>query len=120
MKTLFTLVLVFGIVMAVPLAEAAQSSQSGEYVLDPVIVTARGYATSQSDTPSSEGIATEKEISLAPKGSIVDALELIPGRGLPLGTEHFHPGSFRTFRRHPDQRQADQHGNGHERASRVH
>lgn len=79
MKTLFTLVLALGVAITASGARAAQNSQSGDYVLDPVTVTARGYAVSQSDTPGGVGVAEEKEITLAPKGSIVDALERIPG-----------------------------------------
>ena len=78
MKTLFTLIFALGIVMTASSAQAAQSPDK-EYTLDPVIVTARGYAVSQSDTPGSVGVAQEKDITLAPKGSIVDALERIPG-----------------------------------------
>jgi hemoglobin/transferrin/lactoferrin receptor protein len=72
------LVLMLGCMMAVPCAQAAQNTEA-EYTLEPITVTARGYATSQSDTPGSVGVAEEKDITLAPKGSIVDALERIPG-----------------------------------------
>lgn len=78
MKRLFPLVLALGIVMIAPSAKA-DPNQSSEYTLDPIIVTARGYAASQSDTPGSIGVVDERDIALAPKGSIVDALERIPG-----------------------------------------
>lgn len=76
MKRLPTLVLALGAAMT---AQNAGAAQSGENTLGPLTVTARGYATSQSDTPGSVGVVTEKDIALAPKGSIVDALERIPG-----------------------------------------
>lgn len=78
MKNVFTLVLALGIVVTAAGARAAESRNS-EYALDPVTVTARGYATSQSDTPGSVGVANEKDIALAPKASVVDALKRIPG-----------------------------------------
>ncbi|MDR2799688.1 MAG: TonB-dependent receptor plug domain-containing protein, partial [Desulfovibrio sp.] len=54
-------------------------SKDETYMLDPVTVTARGYAASQSETPGSVGVVDERDISLAPKGSIVDSLQRIPG-----------------------------------------
>lgn len=47
--------------------------------VSPVLVTARGYATSQSNTPGGVAVVTAREIALAPKGSIADALERVPG-----------------------------------------
>ena len=74
--------LTLGLTLAAPGAWAAQigpGSGSGQHTLAPVTVTARGYAASQSDTPGGVGVADERDITLAPKGSIVDALERTPG-----------------------------------------
>lgn len=57
----------------------AADSDTESAVLDPVLVTARGYATSQSNTPGGVAVVTEQEITLAPKGSIVNALQGVPG-----------------------------------------
>ncbi|MDL2283981.1 TonB-dependent receptor [Oxalobacter sp. OttesenSCG-928-P03] len=57
----------------------AEEPDKNEVAMDPVLVTARGYATSQSNTPGGVAVVTEREIALAPKGSIVDALQRIPG-----------------------------------------
>jgi len=50
-----------------------------EMAKNPVLVTARGYATSQSNTPGGVAVVTDREIALAPKGSIADALDRVPG-----------------------------------------
>lgn len=79
MKTVFAFILALGTVMGASGATAAPSGQNAVRTLAPVTVTARGYAVSQSDTPGSVGVAHEKDMALAPKGSIVDALERLPG-----------------------------------------
>lgn len=85
MKRLIAPAFVLGIALGVcqpgtaPAAQGGSRDQSGVIRLAPVTVTARGYAASQSDTPGSVGVAEEKDITLAPKGSIVDALQRIPG-----------------------------------------
>lgn len=71
-------ILLLGMLFFSPLAFAADADKE-ETALDPVLVTARGYATSQSNTPGGVAVVTEREIALAPKGSIVDALERLPG-----------------------------------------
>lgn len=73
--------LLFSVLVLILTASGAVSAEIKEtdYLFEAMTVTARGYAVSQSDTPGSVGVATEKDISLAPKGSIVDALEKIPG-----------------------------------------
>ncbi len=58
--------------------EAAARSDS-PLLMDPVIVTARGYAASQSETPGSVGVVTSEEISVDPKGSLADSLTRLPG-----------------------------------------
>lgn len=75
---LLALLLSAGAALAAPASKAAQPDGQG-YLLDPVVVTARGYAASQSDTPGGVGVVTEEDITLARKGSIVDALEKVPG-----------------------------------------
>ncbi|MDR1490914.1 MAG: TonB-dependent receptor plug domain-containing protein, partial [Desulfovibrio sp.] len=76
MKRIFTFVLALGMI-ACP-ARFAHSKDEA-YMLDPITVTARGYAASQSETPGSVGVVDERDISLAPKGSIVDSLQRVPG-----------------------------------------
>jgi hemoglobin/transferrin/lactoferrin receptor protein len=69
-----------GLLGAVAFALPARAASGGEAVmLDPITVTARGYAASQSDTPGGVAVATSEEIVLAPKGSLVDSLERLPG-----------------------------------------
>ncbi|MDR1124734.1 MAG: TonB-dependent receptor [Deltaproteobacteria bacterium] len=75
---LLALLLSAGAALAAPASKAAQPEGQG-YLLDPVVVTARGYAASQSDTPGGVGVVTEEDIRLARKGSLVDALEKVPG-----------------------------------------
>ena len=75
---LLALLLSAGAALAAPASKAAQPEGQG-YLMDPVVVTARGYAASQSDTPGGVGVVTEEDITLARKGSIVDALEKVPG-----------------------------------------
>jgi hemoglobin/transferrin/lactoferrin receptor protein len=58
---------------------ALAAPEGGVVTLGPITVTARGYAASRSDTPGGVAVATEQEIILAPKGSIVDALDRLPG-----------------------------------------
>jgi hemoglobin/transferrin/lactoferrin receptor protein len=79
MKKRLIVALALAGIMTTSNAGIAQTDHNKEYVLDPVTVTARGYAVSQSDTPGSVGVVEGKAITLAPKGSIVDALERIPG-----------------------------------------
>lgn len=79
MKRFCVFALAVAVLTAAPGANAAQTGKNELIRLAPVTVTARGYAASQSDTPGSVGVAEEKDIALAPKGSIVDALERIPG-----------------------------------------
>ncbi len=66
------------LLLALP-AQAAETPQEDQVRLDPVLVTARGYAASQSETPGSVGVATSRDIALEPKASLVDALARIPG-----------------------------------------
>ncbi|MDR1934220.1 MAG: TonB-dependent receptor [Candidatus Accumulibacter sp.] len=71
-----------GMTLCCPAAYTAYAAETGgqEITLDPVTVTARGYAASQSDTPGGVGVATDDDImAAARKGSIVDALERLPG-----------------------------------------
>jgi hemoglobin/transferrin/lactoferrin receptor protein len=72
--------LLLGMFLCISTERAAQAAETGSAILlDTVTVTARGYAASQSDTPGGVGVATEQDIALAHKGSIMDALERIPG-----------------------------------------
>ena len=74
-KTFLPLCMLF---MTSPLS--ANDTIDNSAIFDPVIVTARGYAASQSDTPGSVAVVTEEDIATAHrKGSIVDTLEKIPG-----------------------------------------
>lgn len=57
----------------------AQNQDAGALIMDPVVVTARGYAAPQSETPGSIEVATSDDISAAPKGSLVDAISRLPG-----------------------------------------
>jgi hemoglobin/transferrin/lactoferrin receptor protein len=75
---LLVLLLNAGAAVTAPASKAAQPEEQG-YLMDPVVVTARGYAASQSDTPGGVGVVTAEDITLARKGSIVDALEKVPG-----------------------------------------
>ena len=83
MKKLCTIALAIGMALAANNAGAASPVDTavspGTVTLDAVTVTARGYAASQSDTPGSVGVVEEKEIALSPRGSIVDALQRVPG-----------------------------------------
>ena len=63
---------------------SSSTALAAEAAADPslrheVLVTARGYAASQSETPGSVGVVTERDITLAPKGSLVDSLQSLPG-----------------------------------------
>ncbi len=78
MKRIYGTLLLLGVLTAA-LAAPAAGAENEAVMMDPVTVTARGYAASQSDTPGSVGVVTEKEITLAPKGSIADSLTRIPG-----------------------------------------
>ncbi len=81
MKFGFSLVILV-CVFACPLNSFAKGDvfEPDHYLLlDPVVVTARGYATSQSNTPGSVGVVTAEGIELAPKGSLADSLEKITG-----------------------------------------
>ncbi|MDR2077199.1 MAG: TonB-dependent receptor [Desulfovibrio sp.] len=58
----------------------ARAAGEGDAVtLDPIIVTARGYAASQSDTPGGVAVASQEDIVLAPRGSLADSLGRLPG-----------------------------------------
>ncbi len=48
-------------------------------VLDEIIVTARGMASSLSNTPGGVGVASERDVLLEPKGSLAFAAARIPG-----------------------------------------
>ena len=78
MKKVYALVAALGLVVMASAARAAPSA-TDVYALDVVTVTARGYAVSQSDTPGSVGVVQERDITLAPKGSVVDSLQRLPG-----------------------------------------
>ena len=72
-----------GLCCAVLLLSASVAA-AAETAADPalrheVIVTARGYAASQSETSGSVGVVTERDITLAPRGSLVDSLQSLPG-----------------------------------------
>ena len=63
---------------------SALTAVASESAADPslrheVVVTARGYAASQSETPGSVGVVTDRDITLAHKGSLVDSLQSLPG-----------------------------------------
>ena len=60
-------------------ASAAETPPVDQVLLDPVVVTARGYAASLSETPGSVGVATSRDIAVAPKASLADVLSRIPG-----------------------------------------
>lgn len=61
------------------LSTHAADTDDSEVGMNPVFVTARGYATSLSNTPGGVAVVTEQDIALSPKGSIADALERVPG-----------------------------------------
>ena len=78
MKRICLIIAALVVILASPAARAAES-QSDTYTIDPVLVTARGYAVSQSNTPGSTGVVESREIVLAPKASLADSLGRIPG-----------------------------------------
>jgi hemoglobin/transferrin/lactoferrin receptor protein len=77
MKIRSALVCLLGVILCALPARAAQDD--GVLTLEPITVTARGYAASQSETPGGVAVAVERDIVLAPKGSLVDSLERFPG-----------------------------------------
>ena len=78
MKNLYCFLYVVCLLLSASAAIAAETNANPS-LRHEVIVTARGYAASQSETPGSVGVVTEREITLAPKGSLVDSLQRIPG-----------------------------------------
>ncbi|MDR1242392.1 MAG: hypothetical protein LBM00_06390, partial [Deltaproteobacteria bacterium] len=74
MRKLYCFLCVAGFLFSVSNASAAEADANPSFRHE-VIVTARGYAASQSDTPGGVAVTTSEEIALAPKGSLVDALE---------------------------------------------
>ncbi|MDR1546718.1 MAG: TonB-dependent receptor [Deltaproteobacteria bacterium] len=59
---------------------SAAWAQEGALDLPPVMVTARGYETSLADIPGGTAVAGERDVALAGrKGSLVDALDRLPG-----------------------------------------
>jgi hemoglobin/transferrin/lactoferrin receptor protein len=57
----------------------ADTTNTNILPLHTVTVTARGYAAPQSETPGSIGVVTERDIAVAPKSSLADSLQNIPG-----------------------------------------
>jgi hemoglobin/transferrin/lactoferrin receptor protein len=57
----------------------AAAADSAALRLDPVTVTARGYAAPQSQTPGGVGVVMQEDLARAPQASVADSLDRLPG-----------------------------------------
>lgn len=81
-RTLFASALALACALPAPLLaqeDGQAQNATAPTVMDEMIVTARGMASSLSNTPGGVGVATEADVLLAPKGSLAYAAARIPG-----------------------------------------
>lgn len=78
MRKTCALLLLLGVILR-PQPLAAAEAEGGGLRLDPINITARGYASPQSQTPGGVGVILEEDLTQAPQSSLADALERLPG-----------------------------------------